>query len=101
MLKNIDRPFTTTEDLILRDYLALERTRLANERTMLTYLRSTLYLIITGVALVALPPVKDLFWLGVFCLVMSAVTLIIGLVRFHLLKLRLRSFLTNSPEAAG
>lgn len=101
MLKNIDRPFTTTEDLILRDYLALERTRLANERTLLTYLRSTLYLIITGVALVALPPVKDLFWLGVFCLAMSAVTLITGFVRFHHLRRKLRGFITKAPATTG
>ncbi|MFN8155445.1 MAG: DUF202 domain-containing protein [Bacteroidia bacterium] len=95
MFENIDRPFTSNEELILRDYLALERTRLANERTLLTYLRSTLYLLITGVALVALPPVKDLYWLGVFCLVMSSVTLVIGLVRFRLLKRRLRSFFSS------
>mgnify|MGYP000896286462 CR=1 FL=1 len=95
MFENIDRPFTSNEELILRDYLALERTRLANERTLLTYLRSTLYLLITGVALVGLPPVKDLYWLGVFCLVMSSVTLVIGLVRFRLLKRRLRSFFSS------
>lgn len=95
MFDNLDRPFTTNEVLILRDYLALERTRLANERTLLTYLRSTLYLLITGVALVGLTPVKDLFWLGIFCLVMSAVTLIIGLVRFRSLKQRLRSFISS------
>ena len=29
-----------SDDLILRDHLAIERTRLANERTLLAYLRS-------------------------------------------------------------
>jgi len=36
------------EDLILRDHLALDRTRLANERTLLAYLRTALMLVVTG-----------------------------------------------------
>ncbi len=36
------------DDLILRDHLALDRTRLANERTLLAYLRTALMLIIAG-----------------------------------------------------
>ncbi len=40
------KPYNVQEKLILRDHLALERTRLANERTLLTYIRSALYLII-------------------------------------------------------
>jgi putative membrane protein len=38
----------TSEELILRDHLALDRTRLANERTLLAYLRTSLMLIVTG-----------------------------------------------------
>jgi putative membrane protein len=36
------------EDLILRDHLALDRTRLANERTLLAYLRTALMLLVAG-----------------------------------------------------
>ena len=36
------------EELILRDHLALDRTRLANERTLLAYLRTALMLIVAG-----------------------------------------------------
>ena len=39
----IDEQFTA-EELILRDHLALDRTRLANERTLLAYLRTALML---------------------------------------------------------
>ena len=38
----------TAEELILRDHLALDRTRLANERTLLAYLRTALMLIVAG-----------------------------------------------------
>jgi putative membrane protein len=37
-----------SDDLILRDHLALDRTRLANERTLLSYLRTALMLLVAG-----------------------------------------------------
>jgi putative membrane protein len=43
----IDEQFTA-EELILRDHLALDRTRLANERTLLAYLRTALMLVVAG-----------------------------------------------------
>ena len=36
------------EEIILRDYLALDRTALANERTLMSYLRTALALVIAG-----------------------------------------------------
>jgi putative membrane protein len=38
----------TQEQLILRDHLALDRTRLANERTLLAYIRTALMLLVAG-----------------------------------------------------
>lgn len=43
----IDEQFIR-EELILRDHLALDRTRLANERTLLAYLRTALMLMVAG-----------------------------------------------------
>jgi putative membrane protein len=40
------------EETILRDHLALDRTRLANERTLLSYLRTALMMVVTGVTAV-------------------------------------------------
>jgi putative membrane protein len=37
-----------SEELILRDHLALDRTRLANERTLLAYMRTALMLVVAG-----------------------------------------------------
>jgi len=39
---------SNAEDLILREHLALDRTRLANERTLLAYLRTALMLLVAG-----------------------------------------------------
>src|SRR6185295_16463822 len=38
----------TIEELILRDHLAIDRTKLANERTLLAYLRTALMLMVAG-----------------------------------------------------
>lgn len=35
-------------DLILREHLAIERTRLANETTLLAYIRTGLYFLVAG-----------------------------------------------------
>lgn len=42
--------------LILRDHLAIDRTRLANERTLLAWWRTGLTLVIAGVTLIKLFP---------------------------------------------
>jgi len=42
------------DTLILRDVLAIDRTRLANERTLLAWLRTGLMLLVSGVTLVKL-----------------------------------------------
>ncbi|MBN1917171.1 MAG: DUF202 domain-containing protein [Verrucomicrobia bacterium] len=45
---------TLPEDPILRDRLALDRTKLANERTLLAYLRTSLVLILSGITIIKL-----------------------------------------------
>ena len=42
--------FENDKELILRDHLALERTKLANERTLFAYIRMALYLLTVGIA---------------------------------------------------
>ncbi len=42
------------DDMILRDYLAIDRTILSNERTFLGYIRTTLTMIVVGISLVKL-----------------------------------------------
>lgn len=91
-LLRIDRPFSMEEKMILRDHLALERTRLANERTFLAYTRSSLYLVIGGLALIQLEGHGDLVWVGSLSLVLSVAFMVIGIVRFMGLKHQLKGF---------
>lgn len=61
------------EELILRDFLALDRTILANERTFLAWFRTSLSLIAIGLTLIKFSADK-IFFIGGFIL------LIIGLL---------------------
>ena len=87
-----DRDFNNTDELILRDHLALVRTRLANERTLLSYIRSALYLLIGGIALLQLEAYGDLRWVGKFSLLLCVLFIVIGLYRYHTLRKQLDRF---------
>jgi putative membrane protein len=89
-LLRFGRDFKPDEEVILRDYLAIERTRLANERTLLSYIRSSLYLLLGGIAFIQLHDFPNFKFLGFLSLVFSALFFIIGLFRFVLLKKSLK-----------
>lgn len=72
-----------------REILALERTKLANERTLLAYIRASLYLLLGGLALLQLRDFEQIHWLGYFALVICVIFLMVGITRFVLLKRRL------------
>lgn len=89
-LLRFGRDFKPDDEVILRDYLAIERTRLANERTLLSYIRSSLYLLLGGIAFFQLKDFPDFKYLAILSLVFSALFFIIGLYRFILLKKSLK-----------
>lgn len=89
-LLRFGRDFKPDEEVILRDYLAIERTRLANERTLLSYIRSSLYLLLGGIAFIQLKNFPDFEYLGITALAFSAIFFVIGIYRFTLLKKSLK-----------
>lgn len=84
--------FTNKDEIILRDYLALERTKLANERTLLAYIRSSLYLILGGIAFLQLRDFEGTRWVGYATLGLSGLILLIGIYRYLQIKYRLREY---------
>lgn len=88
----IAKPFKSEEKIILRDYLALQRTTLANERTLFSYVRTSLYLILGGIGLTKVELFENLKWVGTVALVVSGLILIYGISRFFVLKSKLRKF---------
>ncbi|MCT8338449.1 DUF202 domain-containing protein [Flavobacteriaceae bacterium TK19130] len=75
-----------------REILALERTKLANERTFLAYVRASLYLLLGGLALLGLEDFRSIRWLGYIALFACVVFLAVGIVRYISLTRRLRKW---------
>lgn len=84
--------YQNSEEIILRDYLALERTKLANERTLFAYIRTSLYLILAGVTMIQLREIGSLQWIGIVSLVLSFIILIFGIFRYIMLNRKLKAF---------
>lgn len=70
----------------------MERTTLANERTLLSYLRSSLYLLIGGIALLKLENFQNLHFVGYFALLLAAVFVVVGFYRYQKLRNRLKVY---------
>ncbi|MBN2400977.1 MAG: DUF202 domain-containing protein [Spirochaetes bacterium] len=84
--------FYSNEQLILRDYLALERTRLANERTLLAYLRTSLYMLLGGIAFLQLQDFIQMRWIGYLAIGLSIISVLIGIFRYIQIKKRLEKY---------
>jgi putative membrane protein len=72
--------------MILRDYLALDRTRLANERTFLAYMRTVIGLIASGVGLIEIVKMAWTTVLGWICLALAPVCFFFGV--FHFIRMK-------------
>ncbi len=90
--------FIPKEEIILRDYLALERTRLANERTLLAYSRTSLYMLLGGIAFLQLEGFERLRWLGYLSILISIVLIFTGLYRYFQIKARLSRYYRQGSE---
>jgi putative membrane protein len=79
------------EELILRDELAIDRTLLANERTVLAYLRGSLTMVITGITFVHFVEQGTLRLVGLSLVPLGVITGIFGSVRYRIMDRRIRS----------
>lgn len=70
-------------ELTLRDYLAIDRTRLANQRTLLAMLRTGLYLILMSLTIWSLNVLEDLRWLSGVVLLAGVLTGVVGLILWN------------------
>src|SRR3989344_653291 len=69
------------EELILRDYLAADRTMLAVDRTFLSYIRTALYLFVAGVSLTKFFDSFLIQVIGWVLIPAGIITFIVGLER--------------------
>lgn len=95
---NSSNEFDNKEKIILRDYLALERTRLANERTLFSYIRTSLYLVLAGIAFLQLQGFEKIKFLGYFSLALSIIILVFGILKYYQLKNKLKKYYSDPRE---
>lgn len=78
------------EEMILRDFLAVDRTDLANERTLLAYMRTFIGLLVSGIGLIKFVDNKFLIVVGYCLFGISPIILILGLYRFFRIRQKVR-----------
>ncbi|HSF52130.1 MAG TPA: DUF202 domain-containing protein [Algoriphagus sp.] len=78
------------QELIIRDYLARQRTALANDRTLLSYIRTSLYFLVSGTALFEVRNLSHISNLGYLAFGLSIAFLGIGLFSFFKVKQKLK-----------
>ncbi len=82
----LKQQFDNKEEIILRDFLALERTRLANERTLLSYLRTAVYMAVATVAFLEMEQFAEIRWIGYVTIALGIGFLLMGVLRFLMLR---------------
>jgi putative membrane protein len=78
-------------DKILRDYLAIDRTRLANIRNLMASIRTSLYLVVSAVAILNIETLKGWYWATIPLFALSIVILISGLVIFFKIRHKIQT----------
>lgn len=79
----MDKKLPKPDSLSLTDWLALERTRLANERTFLAYFRTAFALVAGGLTIARLEALRDIHWLGYVFVGLAPIMLITGIWRLY------------------
>lgn len=74
--KNINK------DLILREKLAIERTEMANDRTLLSFIRTGLYFSIAGISINELLQLTYGLFLEIFFWVIAILIFIVGIFKY-------------------
>lgn len=84
--------------IILRDFLAIDRTRLANQRTLLSFLRTGLYLFVTALAVMKVGFLNELQFLGNVFIGLSVITTIVGIVNYFMMRRKIEKHYRESPS---
>ncbi|WP_294559054.1 DUF202 domain-containing protein [uncultured Bacteroides sp.] len=84
------------EELILRDYLAIERTKLANVRTLFAYIRTSLYLLTAGIGILQIDSIAQLDGLAWVCIIAGIILFFFGFVNYLKIKKQLKCYVDKS-----
>lgn len=70
------------DEMILRDFLAADRTLLANERTLLAYIRTAVGLLAIAISLIKLFDTTITYILGIVFIILSTIPVAVGVNRY-------------------
>ena len=70
------------KDLILRENLAIERTKMANDRTLLSFIRTSLYFAVAGLTINSLVDIRNGLLVEVLSWVASILLFLVGVAKY-------------------
>ncbi|MBA4240593.1 MAG: hypothetical protein C0448_07700 [Sphingobacteriaceae bacterium] len=85
------------KDLILREKLAVQRTVMANQTTLLSFIRTSLYFLVAGLSLKSLLKLENSLWFQIIFYVVSFSTFVIGIYNYF----KHSSLIKNSENHIG
>ena len=80
--------------LILRDLLAIDRTKLANERPFLSYLSSFIVIVSSGIAIIKIDFLEEIQNLGWVFIFIGPALLVVGVLRFFYVRKKIEKYYT-------
>lgn len=86
------------EDLELRDYLAIDRTILANESTFMSYIRTALTFFVVGISFIKFIELKIIEVLGWILIPLGFYMFVIGLRRYMRIKKQIARITLDNKE---
>ncbi len=89
------------DEALIREHLALERTKLANERTLLSYTQAALYFLLGGLTLLQLTQYEELHYIGYLAVFFSILFVTVGIWRFIVLKNKMKNLLQGKVESSS
>ncbi|MFL0164047.1 YidH family protein [Candidatus Clostridium helianthi] len=81
------------DKMILRDFLAADRTHLANERTLLAYMRTGLGTFALAISLIKLFDTNFTYVLGIIFIALSVISIILGIYRYKKINKKIENVL--------
>lgn len=85
-------------DLIVRDWLAIDRTNLANERTFLAYFRTSIMFLASGLSILKITSLHEIREIGVALIFISPFIFLSGYLRWIKVRRKIKKYYTIIRE---
>jgi len=81
-----------TQNLTITEELAIDRTKLANERTLLAFFRTFVVLLSSGLAIIKLEFLENIYIFGVVLMIVAVIVFLYGTIHYFKVKKRISSY---------